>query len=98
MLHFPIWKRIIIWGLCATALIFAMPNLFYDRVERYSDAERMVEMAGEIATDEQGADLDLWPSWLPSTIVHLGLDLRGGAHLAGRCSGRAVKRACRTVR
>ncbi len=81
MLHFPIWKRIIIWGLCATALIFAMPNLFYDRVERYSDAERMVEMAGEIATDEQGADLDLWPSWLPSTIVHLGLDLRGGAHL-----------------
>lgn len=81
MLHIPIWKRIIIWGLCATALIFAMPNLFYDRVERYSDAERMVEMAGEIATDEQAADLGLWPSWLPSTIVHLGLDLRGGAHL-----------------
>ena len=81
MLHIPIWKRIIIWGLCATALIFAMPNLFYDRVERYSDAERMVEMAGEIATDEQAADLDLWPGWLPSTIVHLGLDLRGGAHL-----------------
>ena len=81
MLHIPIWKRIIIWGLCATALIFAMPNLFYDRVERYSDAERMVEMAGEIATDEQAADLGLWPRWLPSTIVHLGLDLRGGAHL-----------------
>ncbi len=81
MLHIPIWKRIIIWGLCATALIFAMPNLFYDRVERYSDAERMVEMAGEIATDEQAVDLDLWPGWLPSTIVHLGLDLRGGAHL-----------------
>ncbi len=81
MLHIPIWKRIIIWGLCATALIFAMPNLFYDRVERYSDAERMVEMAGEIATDEQAADLGLWPGWLPSTIVHLGLDLRGGAHL-----------------
>ena len=22
-----------------------------------------------------------WPDWLPATIVNLGLDLRGGAHL-----------------
>jgi protein-export membrane protein SecD len=27
------------------------------------------------------ADLDGWPGWLPSGLVNLGLDLRGGAHL-----------------
>jgi hypothetical protein len=39
-----------------------------------------VEAAG-FATVEQQAALDAWPEWLPSGIVNLGLDLRGGAHL-----------------
>ena len=26
-------------------------------------------------------DIALWPGWMPSGLVNLGLDLRGGAHL-----------------
>ena len=38
MLHIPMWKRILIWGTCALALLIATPNLFYNQVERYNDA------------------------------------------------------------
>ncbi len=76
----PVWKRVVIWGLCLLGLLFAMPNLFYDRVERHNDAVAEIEKAG-FATPEQEADRALWPDWLPSGIVPLGLDLRGGAHL-----------------
>ena len=34
-----------------------------------------------MATPEQQAALAGWPSFLPSALVNLGLDLRGGAHL-----------------
>ena len=80
MLYIPVWKRVVIWGLVALGVAFAMPNLAYDRVERHNDAVRAIEAQG-IATPEMEADRALWPSWLPSTIVNLGLDLRGGAHL-----------------
>ena len=79
MLQIPMWKRILIWATCALALLFAMPNLFYDRVERHNDAE-MALQAGE-RSDALEADRDGWPSFLPSFLVNLGLDLRGGAHL-----------------
>ncbi|QDY68990.1 protein translocase subunit SecD [Qingshengfaniella alkalisoli] len=80
MLQIPMWKRIVIWGLCALGLLMAMPNAFYPRVERHNDAVKTIE-AGAEATPELQADRAGWPNWLPSDIVNLGLDLRGGAHL-----------------
>ena len=76
----PLWKRIIIWGLCALGAAFAVPNLFYARVEGHNDALAAVEKAGS-ATPEQEAAIAEWPEFLPSGLVSLGLDLRGGAHL-----------------
>jgi preprotein translocase subunit SecD len=81
MLNIALWKRLLIWGLCAAALLIAAPNFFYSRVEKHNDAVTAVAKAGGAATPEQTADIALWPSWMPSKIVNLGLDLRGGAHL-----------------
>ena len=71
MLHIEGWKRVVIWATCALGLFFALPNGFYGQVEFYNDAQE----AGQEATG--------WPSFLPSGLVNLGLDLRGGAHLLG---------------
>ncbi|MCC5957325.1 MAG: protein translocase subunit SecD [Natronohydrobacter sp.] len=79
MLQIPIWKRVLIWATCALALLFTMPNLFYDRVERHNDAASLIEAGQRTAQIE--ADKAGWPSFLPSFLVNLGLDLRGGAHL-----------------
>ncbi len=84
MLQAPLWKRILIWGVCALGILFCMPNLFYARVEKHNDAADAIAAAKGNATPEQAADLALWPSWLPSDLVPLGLDLRGGAHLLAR--------------
>lgn len=80
MLQIPLWKRVIIWGLCALGVLTALPNLFYDRVERHNDAVATIERTG-VETPELAAERALWPDWLPSKLVNLGLDLRGGAHL-----------------
>lgn len=80
MLQIPLWKRIVIWGLCLLGILTALPNAFYSRVERHNDAVAAAERAG-FETETQAADRALWPDWLPSGIVNLGLDLRGGAHL-----------------
>lgn len=80
MLQMPLWKQILIWALCALGVLTALPNAFYSRVERHNDAITASEKAG-VASDEQNAAIALWPSFLPSGIVNLGLDLRGGAHL-----------------
>lgn len=76
----PLWKQLLIWGLVAAGLVLSAPNLFYTTVEAHNDAARAVEEAG-FATTEQQAALDAWPGWMPSGLVNLGLDLRGGAHL-----------------
>ena len=79
MLQIPMWKRVLIWATCALALLFAMPNLFYDRVEQHNDAVAMIEAGqGNAALEEARSG---WPGFLPSFLVNLGLDLRGGAHL-----------------
>ncbi|MDP3339775.1 protein translocase subunit SecD [Frigidibacter sp.] len=80
MLHIPLWKRVIILGLVGLGLLTAMPNLFYARVEAHNDAVAQIEATG-VETPELVAARDAWPSWLPSGLVNLGLDLRGGAHL-----------------
>jgi preprotein translocase subunit SecD len=80
MLQIPIWKRVLIWAVCLAGIILAMPNLFYGQVERHNDAAAVLE-SGATLTPEQQAAFDGWPDWLPGTLVNLGLDLRGGAHL-----------------
>ncbi|MCT4577689.1 protein translocase subunit SecD [Donghicola sp.] len=79
MLQLELWKRILIWGLVAAGLVLALPNLFYSRVEQSNDANAAIE-AG-IDTPENQEIAAQWPSFLPSGLINLGLDLRGGAHL-----------------
>lgn len=79
MLQIQVWKRVVIWGLVLLGLAYAMPNGFYSRVEGHNDALAEIETLGE--TPERAAARDAWPGWLPSSLVNLGLDLRGGAHL-----------------
>lgn len=77
MLIMPLWKRTIIvlialWGIAA-----AMPNMFYAQVEAHNDAQAIADQGGVADPAAQAA----WPSFLPSSLMNLGLDLRGGAHL-----------------
>ncbi|MFT5650722.1 MAG: preprotein translocase subunit SecD [Yoonia sp.] len=69
MLNISPIKQALIWLTVAVGLLLAMPNGFYNKVEAHNDA---------IAS---GVDDTSWPSFLPSGLVNLGLDLRGGAHL-----------------
>jgi preprotein translocase subunit SecD len=80
MITSPLWKRILIWGVVVLGMLYAVPNLFYSRVEGHNDAMALVEK-GQALTPEQEAARAAWPEFLPSAIVNLGLDLRGGAHL-----------------
>ena len=79
MLQIDLWKRIIIWLTCAVGLWLAMPNAFYTNVERHNDAMQAIELGAD--TPENQSDRALWPEWMPSGLVNLGRDLRGGAHL-----------------
>ncbi|MDU8945082.1 protein translocase subunit SecD [Ovoidimarina sediminis] len=79
MIQIEAWKRVMIWLTLAVGLILAAPNLFYDRVEKHNDALAEIEVLG--TTPEREADRARWPDFLPSGLVNLGLDLRGGAHL-----------------
>ncbi len=80
MLQFSIWKKGLIWLICLAGIIFALPNAFYTRVEKANDARAKVEKGVVLSAEEQ-ADLQGWPEYLPSDLVNLGLDLRGGAHV-----------------
>ncbi|MDF1668702.1 MAG: protein translocase subunit SecD [Roseovarius sp.] len=79
MLQIDLWKRVVIWGFVALGLLLALPNGFYGNVERHNDAAALIEAGSEDARLLE--DFAAWPTWLPSGLVNLGLDLRGGAHL-----------------
>ena len=79
MLQIPAWKRISILAVCLAGIVFAFPNAFYTRVEQHNDAVAEIDALG--ATPEREEAAAGWPSFLPATLVNLGLDLRGGAHL-----------------
>ena len=79
MLFTPLWKRLLILIVCGFGILYAMPNLFYTRVEQHNDAAVAIERG--LTTDATAANYALWPEVLPSGLVALGLDLRGGAHL-----------------
>src|SRR6056297_3895021 len=79
MLQIDLWKRAVIWALVALGLLLALPNAFYSRVETHNDAVKAIEAGSQ--TPQLVEDAGLWPDFLPSGLVNLGLDLRGGAHL-----------------
>ncbi len=91
MLQIDLWKRFVIWGLVALGLLMALPNLFYDRVERHNDAVAAIEAGAQ--TGGLAEDAGAWPDWMPSGLVNLGLDLRGGAHLLAEVQMEAVYRS-----
>ena len=69
MLNISPIKQTLIWLTVAVGLLLAIPNGFYNKVETHNDAVA----SGVVDTS--------WPAFLPSGLVNLGLDLRGGAHL-----------------
>lgn len=79
MLHIPLWRKLAIALTCLVGLALALPNAFYNRVERSNDAEVVIE-SGRI-DDDLASEAALWPSFMPDGLVNLGLDLRGGAQL-----------------
>ena len=80
MLQIDLWKRILIVAICVIGLFLALPNAFYTRVETHNDALKALSAAEQ--ADQTGAAVSTdWPGFLPSALVNLGLDLRGGAHL-----------------
>ncbi|MEO0385908.1 MAG: protein translocase subunit SecD [Pseudomonadota bacterium] len=80
MLNLSPFKKILIALVCLAGVIFASPNLFYSTVEGANDARAKAE-AGAALTLSDEAAIAGWPGFLPSALVNLGLDLRGGAHL-----------------
>lgn len=79
MLQIDAWKRVLILGVCALGIWFAFPNAFYTKVETHNDAVLAIERFGSTSGREAAAAE--WPSFLPSSLINLGLDLRGGAQL-----------------
>ena len=92
MLDIPFWKRLLILALVVLGLVFAAPNLFYNRVEQHNDAISAAER-NWFESPEQAEARAGWPDWLPSGLVNLGLDLRGGAHLLGEVHVQDVYKA-----
>jgi preprotein translocase subunit SecD len=84
MLHTPLWTRLLIVLVVGWGFLAAMPNALYTQVERHNDAIKAIEANGGVATEAQAAERALWPDVLPSALMSLGLDLRGGAHLLAR--------------
>ena len=76
-----LWKRFLILLVCGWGILAAVPNLFYAQVERHNDAVLAIEAAGGTTTPELDAARAEWPDYVPSALMNLGLDLRGGAHL-----------------
>ena len=52
--------------ICLSALLFASPNFFYGTVDRKLN---------------NPTQTSAWPDFMPSTLVKLGLDLRGGVYM-----------------
>ena len=80
MLQFSLWQKIVIWSVCGLGMLFALPNAFYTRVEVRNDLSEAISKGINVSVEEI-TELGNWPSFLPSRLVNLGLDLRGGAHL-----------------
>ncbi len=83
MLNFEPWKKALIALVVFGGLLQVVPNFFYADVIAASDAREtlaLYEGGREAPPAEVVAESERWPSWLPSGVVNLGLDLHGGAH------------------
>ena len=60
------FRILLIALICLSALLFASPNFFYNTVDR------------KLNNPTQASS---WPNFMPSTLVKLGLDLRGGVYM-----------------
>jgi len=80
MLQFSLWQKLLIMIICIAGVLFSIPNVFYNRVENKNDILNAISKGQELSPSEL-EKLRAWPAFLPSTLVNLGLDLRGGAHL-----------------
>ena len=84
MLYFAPWKKALVIILCLLGVMFAVPNIWYDQADEAGLARDQIaklEKAGlpiDATLVEQASQ---WPDFLPASVVNLGLDLRGGAHL-----------------
>ncbi|MEX2517975.1 MAG: protein translocase subunit SecD [Paracoccaceae bacterium] len=84
MLYFSLWKKVLVIGLCLLGVVFAAPNAAYDLADGATLARQEIaklEAIGAPVPEELTGRANAWPSFLPSDVVNLGLDLRGGAHL-----------------
>jgi preprotein translocase subunit SecD len=84
MLHFSVWKQAGIIGLCLLGILLALPNLFYSTADEAALARGEIarlEANGQTPSAELVERAGQWPSFLPGSVLNLGLDLRGGAHL-----------------
>jgi len=83
MLNISFAKHVMIWLTVVVGLTFAMPNGFYGRVEGHNDAltNPQALLDADVPQEQIDAMASAWPGFLPSGLVNLGLDLRGGAHL-----------------
>ena len=80
MLQFSLWQKLLIISICVVGIFFSIPNAFYTRVENKNDTLNAISKGQELSSSELKS-LRAWPAFLPSNLVNLGLDLRGGAHL-----------------
>ena len=80
MLQFSLWQKLLILSICIVGIFFSIPNAFYTRVENKNDTLNSISKGQELSSSELKS-LRAWPAFLPSSLVNLGLDLRGGAHL-----------------
>ena len=87
MLQIDLWKRFVIWGMVALGLLMTLPNGFYSRVEAHNDAVVAIERGAD--TVENRALVETWPGWMPSSLVNLGLDLRGARPVRASRAGRS---------
>ena len=79
MLQISSLKRISILFVVLLGILFAFPNFFYKHVENYNDAIKSEALLDGVTNKSKLTYW--WPKFLPSRLVNLGLDLRGGAHL-----------------
>ena len=64
MLQIDTWKRVLIWLVCVTGLLLALPNAFYTRVEQSNDAKAAIELG--LSSTELSEQAGQWPDWMPS--------------------------------
>ncbi len=84
MLHFSPVKKAMILLTVLFGILLALPNFFADRVKPSNDAE--VRIAQALKAGGRAAPRDIetagqWPGLMPDSLLRLGLDLQGGAHV-----------------